>query len=193
MGFENNQKIFEAEKDKKIEKPPVLYHASPEKGIEEFEPRKKHIRSKDEGPVVFGAKDLAFATMFIVREANDSWTLKGAHNGVYYEVINDEERFRAADKGGLLYTLPNDSFECDIKIGMGECEWCSKEPVKPLSEKFYPSGLEAMIENGVQVYFITKEVFEKYKAVRRDGDKQIEILNNLQSENQRLNKNVIKF
>lgn len=191
MSIENPFEVNNIAENKieKLEKPPVLYHASAATDIKEVIPQRKTARRDDEGPVVFGAKDLAFATMFIVR-ADDSWTLKGIHGGVYYTVISDEERFRNLDKGGPVYELPNDSFECDRNIGMREYEWQSKDPVKPLAEKNYPSGLGAMIENGVQVYFVDKDTLEK---IRETKWKNLEILRGLQSENQKLNKNVIEF
>jgi len=65
---------------------------------------------------------------------------------------------------------------------MGEKEWTSREPVKPLSETEHPSALDAMIENGVQVYFVDKKTFDEIAAADDHGR---QLLASLRSENMR--------
>lgn len=186
------KQFFERSQTEKVEKPPVLYHASFNRNIEVLEPRKSS-RDPEEGDIVFGAPDLAFATMFLV-ESDDSWTIKGKIGKKYMMIIGDKERFEGKDKGGSIYVLPNKSFECDQGKRMGKCEWHSKESVKPIDKIEYPSGLDAMIENGVQVYFVNKEFFRDIrKATERanmcDSEKEysqevkhdLEILKRLES------------
>jgi hypothetical protein len=47
-----------------------------------------------------------------------------------------------------------------------------------------------MIDNGVQVYFVGKQTFQK---IRQAEDHGFSILQTIQSENQKLNKNVFLF
>ena len=69
-------------------------------------------------------------------------------------------------------------------------EWYSKEKVKPLRQIEYASALDAMIENGVQVYFVEPETFKK---IREAEDHGFSIIKNLESENQRRKTNIVSF
>lgn len=171
--------------NKEIPRPKFLYHASSNKNISVFEPRNQSIRDPGEGKMVFGTPDLSFATMFLVR-SKDDWSHKGKFKGVYYNVINDRKRFEEMDKGGSIYILPSESFTTDSTKGMGTIEWFSKVPVKPIKEIDYSSGLQAMLDNGVQVYFVDKETWNK---IQNSNDRGHEILSKLESENKRVGKN----
>ena len=170
-------------------KPKYLFHASQKSDIDLLEPRAGSVRDPNEGPVVFATPSLPYATMFLVN-SDDSWTVKGRINKVFYTVISDKQRFLQADKGGTIYTLPSQTFYCDPEKGMGWNEWVSKEPVKPIKRQHYQSGLQAMIDSGVQVYFVDKQTFQEIKKSQDHG---FSILQSIQSENQRLNKNVLLF
>lgn len=187
-----NERNFEQEENSNIqesEKPPVLYHASRDPDITQFEPRAESIRDKNEGPVVFGTPELALATMFLV-DTSDSWTTKGRFGETCCHVISDRERFSKADKGGWIYRLPSESFTTDLTKGMRKLEWTSRQPVIPIDQTAYKSGLEAMIEQGVQVYFVDKDTFKKIKEAPDHGQS---ILQSLVSENQRRAENTDKF
>lgn len=86
-----------------------------------------------------------------------------------------------------MYAFPSDTFEYDPHKGMGDKEWTSRKSVKPLSEVRYASALDAMIENGVQVYFVDKKTFEDVGSSDNHG---YTILTGLTSENERNNRNV---
>ncbi len=174
---------------KKKEKPPFLYHASSNRNIEKFELRAKNVRDPEEGPVVFATPDLALATTFLVGEANDSWTQIGKLGGVPYMVIRDKKRFMKRDKGGSIYKFSSNSFTCHPDKGMGEDEWVSKDSVTPLEKEDVQSALEAMIENGVQIFFVDKKTFNR---INHDKDF-INVIRGLESENKRREKNVIEF
>lgn len=184
--FQNNI----PEKSKEIkEKPPILFHASIEGEIDEFEPRMKSYRDLNEGKVVFATPDYALATMFLIR-AHDGWALKGRRNDVFYNIISDEERYRKIDTGSFIYSLPSDNFKCDLNKGMGECEWTSDLPVKPVNKIFIPSAIDAMLQNGVQVFFTNKETLEEIRANKMEFDK---FLINSESENKKRGINVKDF
>ncbi len=170
---------------KKKKKPLFLYHASANREIENFEPRAKSTRDPEEGPVIFATPDFALATTFLVSEANDEWTQIGKINNTPYMVIMDKEKFLLHDKGGSIYKFSNNGFTSDPDKGMGDDEWTSRDSVTPIEKTDVESALGAMIENGVQVFFVEKETFSKIK----DSADKISILKTLESENQRQGKN----
>jgi hypothetical protein len=156
---------MESEKNlnSKIEKPPVLFHASRSPDIEVFEPRAEKIRDRNEGPQIFATPSRAMASIFLV-DSDDSWVKSGVINGTLYIIISDEERFRNSDKGGAIYSLPNTTFKNDPEKGLRELEWTSNRPVRPTGKEIVPSALEDMLKNGVRVYFTDKATFQAIKS-----------------------------
>ncbi len=150
-----------------LRKPVVLYHASSNAEIEEFEPRAESVRDKGEGPMVFASPDKAFATCFLV-PTDSSWVAIGRYSepgkkGPWHVVVSDRERFEELDHGGAIYSLPSDSFSTDPTKGVGATEWTSPVAVRPIAKEVIPSGLQAMLGAGVQVYFVDRETFERIK------------------------------
>lgn len=190
MNFGKEQKEkMENEVENRQEKPQKLYRGTQKRNISQFDPHEtKKYRDKNEGQVIFSTPDKAFATMFLVPEADDRWTTKGRFNGVWYTVIANEKIYRKLDEGGSVYEITDlDDCYCDQEKGMGECEWVSKDIVVPSSEEQYDSGLDVMIENGVQVYFVDNETFIAVKCAKDSG---LSILQGIESENQKRNQNV---
>ena len=161
-----------------LKKPAVLYHASSNTEIEEFEPRAESVRDKDEGPMVFASPDRAFATCFLV-PTDDSWAKIGrfgepGKKGPWHVVVSDRDRFEELDHGGAIYTLPSESFSTDPTKGVGTTEWTSPVAVKPIAKEVMQSGLQAMLEAGVQVYFVDRETFERIKQSDDHGKEVID-------------------
>ncbi len=177
------------------ERPAVLYHASHNPDIEEFVPRNDRIRDPKEGPVVFATPDKGLASTFLVEGHNDDWMQIGFYSGIpVVVVLMDRDSFIARDHGGTLYLLPSDSFGFDERRGMGEKEWTSHQPVKPLAKIEHPSALDAMIENGVQVYFVDKDMFTAIRdAISSADDLGMSILESITSENQLRGEHVVSF
>jgi hypothetical protein len=144
----------------KPEKPRVLFHASGNQNIETFEPRAESARDANEGPRVFATPSRAMASIFLVK-SDDSWVGSGMVDDEPYIVISDEKRFRDQDTGGVIYSLPNDTFENDPEKGLRELEWTSKEAVTPTGKEYVPSALSDMLEQGVKVFFVDKETYKK--------------------------------
>jgi hypothetical protein len=159
----------------KPEKPPVLFHASSNPDIDIFEPRIRKVRDPNEGPRVFATPSRAMASIFLV-ETDDSWAQSGAMDDTPYIVISDEERFKKLDKGGVIYSLPNKTFENDPEKGLRELEWTSAEPVTPTNKEFVRSALEDMVKNGVKVYFVDKATFQK---IQHSSDHGKSVIDNL--------------
>lgn len=182
------EKITVENMNERREKPPVLYIGTQNAGIKEFTPRRGNYRDKDEGPVIFSTPDKAMALVFALEGHNDSWTETGYFSGVPYIVIcMDRERFMKNDKGGVIYEVPSDSFDYNPNLGMREKEWTSREPVKPISEIAHQSSLDAMVDNGVQVYFVDRKTFAE---ISKTGDHGLKILSGLVSENVVRGKNI---
>jgi hypothetical protein len=174
-----------------IEKPAILYHASQNREIEEFEPHKETYRDPNEGPVIFATPDKAYASCFLVPKATDSWCQKSIFTNpedgksIYVMIISDKDRYIKSDRCGAIYSLPNDTFETDLTKSMKSREWTSRETVKPNGKTEYESGLEAMLENKVQVYFTDRETFNK---IRKSDDHGFSIIQTLKPENNYDNK-----
>lgn len=182
--MENFEKLSNQEKK---EKPGVLYHASRFSGIKEFVPNRVNYRDEDEGAVIFATPSKAIASAFLVKGHEDNWMQIGFYEDIPVVVINaNREEFIKNDKGGVMYAFPSDTFDYDPNKGMGDNEWTSRKSVKPLSELRYTSALDAMIENGVQVYFVDKKTFDDINNSDNHG---YNILIGLTSENERNNKN----
>ena len=57
-----------------------------------------------------------------------------------------------------------------------------------MSKEEYESGLEAMIDHGIQVFFVNKETFEKIQESNDHGNK---IIRSLESENMKRGQNAV--
>jgi hypothetical protein len=157
-------------------KPKFLYHASQNRDIEILEPKKDKVRDPKEGPVVFATPYLDYASCFLAStddswvkisrfSTDHSWKTKTSWN----VIIGDKNRFTENDHGGVIYVLPSKTFYCDPEKGTRESEWISKEPVRPIKKIVYKSGLTAMLENGVNVFFVSKSIFDRITASSDHG------------------------
>ena len=148
-------------------KPRILYHASSNTNISMLLPRVDRIRVQGEGAIVFATPDKDFASMYLV-PSDDSWTNKGQYNGKYICVVSDLERYKKVDTGGAIYLLSSDNFEYAAELGMGDREWVSRKAVIPLGKEVYQSGLQAMIELGVEVYVLNQKDFAQFVTFKRN-------------------------
>jgi len=187
MNFEIEPENIE-KLDKQKERPSILYHGSSTEGLEEVAPQQQNVRDKNEGARVFATPDKALATVFMAKGPNNI-RMSGLINGVPYAVIpRNREEFLTDDHGGIIYEFPAESFENDPVKGLGYYEWTSQVPVAPTNGKNYESVLDAMLESGVQVYFVDSSTYNELE----NGDK-LNILQNIESENQKRSINVKKF
>lgn len=170
----------------KKEKPLFLYHGSPRGDIEEFEPRISGGSGEQYGALVYAAPDMATASIFMAN-VKGNWSA-GRFSGVPYALIPmSRDEFIKNDAGGFIYVLSSDTFSFERSRGIGEYEWASKEKVTPIKKLEYPSALEAMLENGVQLYFMDVAT---YARTKESVDHGLQIVRQLQSENQRRGINV---
>lgn len=170
---------FEKERAIESEKPPFLYHGSPNRDIDELEPRQKTYRDLEEGPQLFASQELSVASMFLFEGSFSS----GLFNKTpYAAIVGSREEIMQRDRGGHVYVLPSETFSCDPHKGLGEYEWTTRDSVKPIKTIEYPSAIDAMMENGVQVYFIDQETRDR---IDNSADHGFAILSSLESENMR--------
>lgn len=170
------------------EKPQYLYHGSPNKNIEEFEPRISGGTGESHGPLVYATPDIAIASAFMA-DVGRSWSAGFINNIPYVVIPINRDVFLENDKGGSLYTLPSESFDFDVHRGLGRREWASKEKVRPVEKKDHESAIDTMIEHGVQVYFVGEDFFQQLKISEDKGG----ILNKIESENQHRGQNIKTF
>lgn len=159
-----------------MKKPKVLFHSSPCNNILELEPRfEKKPRDWNKGPVVFASSAVEYASFFLV-PSDDAWTSSGTIGNVFFFLCGNKKKFMEMDKGGTLYVLPTENF----KLYRGY-EWYSTKPVKPAKKVRVKSGLEFMIKNKVQVYFVSGKRFKEL----RNGVDHITVLKGVKSENEK--------
>ncbi|MBI2409602.1 hypothetical protein HYV30_00990 [Candidatus Kaiserbacteria bacterium] len=170
----------------KKEKPPVLYIAAQTPNLQELTPREGRNRGENEGAVIFATPNKELASIFLVEGHDDSWMQIGYFSDVpYVTICMNRDDFLKRDHGGTMYEVSSNAFNFDPNLGMGEKEWTSRDPVTPISETHYASALDAMIENGVNVYFADQATFD---AVNNADDHGLSILLSLTSENKLRNK-----
>lgn len=177
----NNLSNPEKQEVERNERPRVVYHSSHNPDIEELTPRDERARDFDEGSVIFATPNKALASAFLIEGHNDEWTQIGFYGEIPVVVIcSNREEFIRKDRGGTLYALPSETFDFDPNRGMGEQEWTSRSNVKPTGKNTYLSALDAMIENGVNVFFVDKKTFSEINEAEDNG---ASVLLNLVSEN----------
>lgn len=163
-----------------MDKPEFVYHGSPRGDIEEFIPRISLGSGEAYGTQVYASNDLATASMFMA-DVGKPWST-GDVNGILYAIIPlTKEEFIQRDKGGFIYKLSGETFTSDPQRGMGEKEWASPVSVKPIEVRKIDSVLDAIVENGVQVYFVTDE---QYGDMQSSEEPKWKSLLKLRSENQ---------
>jgi hypothetical protein len=143
-----------------MKKPVVLYHASSDTKIIEFEPRNESPRYSGEVDLVFATPHPELAAMFLAPK--DIAVEISIYDDKYVIFINStEEEYQSKDKGGAIYILPNDTFETDSIHGMAELEWVSKVPVRPDSKTIFTTSLDAMDKYNVERYFVSEDIFKQ--------------------------------
>ena len=158
-------------------RPKYLYHASPILGLSKIEPRNRTApEGFRKGPVVFATDSFSFATQFLVSH-DDSWANGGAFGNTYFFVISDRKRFKKADKGGSIYLVASEDFK-----NYNKHEWFTRKAVNTFGSVHFSSGLDAMIINKVQVYFVGPKVYVEIENAKDHG---VSILNRLKSENEK--------
>jgi hypothetical protein len=177
------------EKETTKERPKVLYHGSPNKDIEEFEPRGNSHR--DEPPAVYATPEKYLATIYM-HKSTGMVGFAGKSLVPYAVLFGPREEVMGLDQGGSLYVFSSDSFEPNPKGGHGEREWAAHVPVKPVSKEEFPSIIEEVMKEGMQVYVVDRNMYQPLHEALDEGTFN-DILRAAESENQRRGVNVRHF
>jgi len=141
----------------------IVYHGS--KNIELITIKSMGIKKQNsqDAPRLYASPSKAVASVFIV-PWDDSWAYFGkfSQEEPYSFVCGDKNKFFEMDKGGAIYTLDAKSFVWRNK-GLRENECWISQDVVPLDKIILKSALDAMIENGVRVFFVDNETWQKIK------------------------------
>jgi hypothetical protein len=142
------------------EKPPFLYHGSPNGEIDEFTPRISMGSGEKFGPKVYASDDIAVASMMTTRLPM-TWG-GGVRNGeVYCYIPMTRDEFRKFDSGGWIYKLDSDAFSMVEGGGMSEKEWASEVPIRPVEKIRVESSYDEMIKHGVRMYFKGEDGYDE--------------------------------
>ena len=168
-----------------MDKPEVLYRGSPRKDATLFIPKEKVGTGITKRLVVSSSANMAEATKFLV-PVEQFPCLFGIFGEVQYFLCGNEGIFRKIDNGGAVYSLPGNTFYYDFEART----WVSAVPVKPISHEVFSSGLNAMVDSGVQVYFLDPKILEN---CQESADRGLKLLRSHVSENMRLDRNIINL
>lgn len=162
-------------------RPRFVYHGSPIGDIKVFVPRVSHGTGEKYGALVYAAPDEATASIFML-SVQGHWSAGRTEKGAYVVIPQDRDEFLASTRPGYLYVLSADTFSTQEGRGMGDYEWASTEPVKPIRKIRYNNPLDELLRQGVLVYFVDKDT---YKDVVAAGDKAVDVLRGARTENER--------
>ncbi|MBI2029493.1 hypothetical protein HYT02_03705 [Candidatus Gottesmanbacteria bacterium] len=165
-----------------MSRPDFLYRGTPNKDTTQFTPKELVGLSSSARLVVSATSDRNVATKFIV--PMEGLNIKtGFIDGISYYLCADETVFRQTDKGGAIHTFASYGFEL---ISYQSVDiWVNPNPVNSISKEVVSSGLTAMIDAGIQVYFVTPDTLELFN---NSPDRRLDILKELVSENAKQNK-----
>lgn len=157
-------------KENNIEKPPVLYHGSPNKNISVFTPRSAEFEGEKD-KFFFTSPNKAAALAYLA-QGDYPW-----NSGIYLDdnIIRSvlpitREEFIEKDKGGALYSFDSQNFSSSK--GRSGYEWVSKESVEPDSKEEFNSALLAMESAGIKMYFLgSRENFEKFRSLKNSSER----------------------
>lgn len=162
-----------------------------------MEPKRKSFRDKDEGAVVFATQRKGLAASFMSHVKNpDDYPDISVINRKPVVLIPKKKEFLKNDTGGAIYKLrKSKSFHRDHpkSYHFGVFEWITRRKVKPIEKKVYDSSIDAMIDNGAIVYFVTKKQQKDFRKLANEKEpsensKLRSFFNKLTSENEKRGK-----
>jgi len=156
-------------KPDQVVRPKVLFHSSGSGNVEIFEPRAEKKRHPDDPPQIFGSPSEAVCSMFLI-PTDDSFVRSGSYDSCksWTYIIGDFEKFKSLDKGGWIYALPATNFNVSPNEGLGLFEWTSNKNVPVENKKYFPSGLQAMLDYDIKIYVVDKALFKRFNSEEED-------------------------
>lgn len=165
-------------KENKIEKPKHLYYGSAEKNITIFKPTPNEFMGAEKD-FFFASPDrnAAIAYMYSGRP----WSSRVDNDtGIISSIFPiTREEFIGQDKGGAVYVFSPEKFTSHPK--RKHYEWVTEESIKPESVEVFASGLKAMEDAGIKMYFLGS--LERYNefAKLQGGREQLDFLKKIDS------------
>ena len=137
-----------------------LYHASPIKNLKLIKPQRTINHNKYIGDFVFATKYRKLALMYMLPKG--FYILMNVKlKNPYVVICANVEKILKRDKGGALYTLPDNLFHQTPQKGLNEYEMVSKDPVTPSSEEDYDCVIDQLIKENISIYFVDNDIFDK--------------------------------
>ena len=166
-----------------------LYHGSERKNLYILKPRQKEYRSKEEGKVIFATQYKGLAATFIPR----GHAIISVVSRKPVIIISNKKDFIRKDRGGAIYRFNKSPLFIRHKHKdylFGNYEFVARRNLKPIDKKVYDSSIDAMIDNGVIVYFVNRKQKKEYVKLI-DGGKPVRssklhaFFSKLKSENEK--------
>lgn len=174
---------------KKAKNSRILFHGTRKRSLNILTPFPGDQRDSKTGHVVFATPFFDYACCFMALSGGKGFYI--AQRGLFSPrvfVCADETGFRSNDIGGAVYYVSAQGFSYNKDKGGGIAEWVNPKPVEVAEKTLFPSVLDAMIENYVQVFFVDKDKMTKIMELRSKG---LKLLDSLRSENQKQQKNIL--
>jgi hypothetical protein len=160
-----------------------LYHGSHVQNIDYLKSFSLSKREKNDNPRIYATHLYALATCFLFKH-DDSWTrlsisTRTEEEPIIYLVIGDEKKFNECNKKGSIYTITSDHFMYDENKGLGEYEWYTEKPsIRVISEEKIENILDALVNAGVKVYFLSNKNFNIFSELKSFSERYDFLQNN---------------
>ena len=147
----------------------VLYHTSTNKDLEVIEPQRTLSSNVYIGDYVFATSNHKLAAMYLV--ARGTPILLNIKTAMPHLIIcANPEEYRIRDRGGAIYTIPAESFHKTPQKGLEDSGLVSEVAITPISKKVYETSIEALREEGVEIYFVSKEQFDEIVNKKNEAE-----------------------
>jgi hypothetical protein len=150
---------------KKAERPPYLYHGSVDGHVTKFTPRTAAERPHEVAAIYASPNEKVAKQSMANKFVSNGGVVNGRH---FVCIPMTHEEFLAQDVGGYVYKFPSDSFSLNEGRGFGDDEWVSNQSVVPLAVEHYPSLYNELVNNDIDVYFITPDQVDVISALQDD-------------------------
>ncbi len=171
-------------------KKPTLYHATamarnPESGEYDLSPKRldpkpQHTITRRSGEFVFAGASPLMAVAYSLKTRKDDHEVAhlrscgGTSNGIAIGVVDDLDKFIFKHPTGLVFEVPNDSFEQEMRDGNPTGEWVSEVPVETI-ELVKTVTPQVAMKAGVQIFL---HIEEKIPLLSEDGEEILDPLGN---------------
>lgn len=129
----------------------ILYHASPDDGIDELIPQKISTPGIEEGTSparIYAGNDPAYAAAHGFRwETKEGFNLGFVLDDTGKEIVKlsvPRHLMHRLDQPVSVYSLPSDDFEVLAHVNPPGRNFASSKPVKPIDKKIFPSITSAI-------------------------------------------------